>query len=45
MKHGNVFLEMARHYFDEQAIQKRLSQLVMEEGKILKGLKLRAALH
>ncbi len=45
MQHGNVFLEMARHYFEEPAIQKRLSQLVMEEGKILKGLKLRAALH
>jgi len=45
MKHGNIFLEMARHYFDEPIIQKRLAQLVLEEGNILKGLKLRAALH
>jgi len=45
MNHGNVFLEMARNYFDEPVIQKRLAQLVLEEGKILNGLKLRAALH
>ena len=45
INHGNIFLEMARHYFDEPDIQKRLSQLVLEEGKILSGLELRAALH
>jgi len=44
-KHGNIFLEMARNYFDELAIQRRLAQLVLEEGRILSGLKLRAALH
>ncbi|HXH18159.1 MAG TPA: tRNA-(ms[2]io[6]A)-hydroxylase [Chitinophagales bacterium] len=45
INHGNVFLEMARNYFDEPVIQRRLAQLVFEEGKILNGLKLRAALH
>jgi len=45
VNHGNVYLEMARKYFDEQAIQRRLALLILEEGKILNGLKLRAALH
>lgn len=37
MKHGNIFLKMARNYFDEPVIQQRLAHLVSEEGKILKG--------
>ncbi len=45
MNHGDVFLEMARNYFDQSEIQKRTLQLVLEEGKILNGLKLRPALH
>lgn len=45
MNHGNVFLDMARNYFEEHAIQKRLAQLILEEGRILSRLKLRAALH
>ncbi len=45
VNHGNVYLEMARIYFEEQAIQKRLAYLIAEEGKILNGLKPRAALH
>lgn len=45
VNHGNVYLEMARIYFAEQAIQKRLAYLIAEEGKFLTGLKPRAALH
>lgn len=45
VNHGNVYLEMARIYFEEQAIQKRLAYLISEEGKILSELKPRAALH
>lgn len=45
VNHGNVYLEMARIYFEEQVIQKRLAYLIAEEGKILNGLKPRAALH
>ena len=45
VNHGNVYLDMARIYFEEQVIQKRLAYLISEEGKILNGLKPRAALH
>lgn len=45
VNHGNVYLDMARIYFNEQAIQKRLAYLITEEGKILSSLKPKAALH
>ena len=45
MNHGDAFLEMARNYFEEPVIQKRLAQLIFEEGKILNSLKFRPALH
>ncbi len=45
MNHGNIFLEMVENYFSKVEIQKRLKELVQAEGKILEGLKFRAALH
>ena len=44
-KHGNIFVEMALRYFDEEEVYSRLDYLMHEEGKILNKLELRAALH
>jgi tRNA-(ms[2]io[6]A)-hydroxylase len=43
--HGNIFVDMARIYFAEDEIQKRLKEFVTEESRIIEGLELRAALH
>ncbi len=44
-KHADLFLNLAREYFQEQEILDRLEEwLVLEEG-ILQGLPIRAALH
>jgi tRNA-(ms[2]io[6]A)-hydroxylase len=44
-KHGNVFVELALHYFDEKLIYQRLNELLEVEADILNGLEFRAALH
>jgi tRNA-(ms[2]io[6]A)-hydroxylase len=44
-KHGNVFVELALHYFDEKLIYKRMNELLEIESEILNGLEFRAALH
>lgn len=44
-KHGNIFVKMALNYFNEEEVYDRLEQLNKEEGKILKNLPIKAALH
>ncbi len=44
-KHGNIFVKMALHYFDKEAVYKRLNELVAAEAPILQALPLKAALH
>lgn len=44
-KHGNIFVKMALQYFPEKQIYDRLGELNQAEGKIIAGLKPRAALH
>lgn len=44
-KHGHIFVKMALHYFSESVVYDRLAYWVDQEGKILNGLEIRAALH
>src|SRR5512144_1888463 len=44
-KHGNIFVKMALNYFPEEQVYKRLNELNRAEGEIVRGLKIRAALH
>jgi tRNA-(ms[2]io[6]A)-hydroxylase len=44
-RHGNVFVRMALNYFDRDKVYARLNELNATEGKIMRGLKLRPALH
>lgn len=44
-KHGNVFVEMALNYFDEDIIYPRLEELMQEEAKIVETLEWRPSLH
>ncbi len=44
-KHGNIFVLMALHYFDQKIVYDRLAQIVEKENQIIKTLPLRAALH
>lgn len=44
-KHGNSFVKMACLYFDENEVLNRWEELANKEAEILKGLKLKAALH
>lgn len=44
-KHGNIFVKMALNYFDNDAVYKRLDELVAAEAPILQALPLKAALH
>lgn len=44
-KHGNVFVEMACTYFDEQEVLNRWEELAHEEAIILNNLELKPALH
>ncbi|MEM6264200.1 MAG: tRNA-(ms[2]io[6]A)-hydroxylase [Bacteroidota bacterium] len=44
-KHGNIFVKLLFHYYDEVSIYKRLKELIAAEAEILQGLPLRAALH
>jgi tRNA-(ms[2]io[6]A)-hydroxylase len=44
-KHGNIFVKMALNYFPEEQVYTRLTELNRAEGEIIRGLKIRAALH
>jgi len=44
-KHGNLFVKLLLHYFDEPLIYERLQYWVKEEAEILISLEIRPALH
>ena len=44
-KHSHIFIHMALRYFDEEEVLNRLDELIDAEGKIVKELPLKAALH
>ncbi len=44
-KHGNVFVEMALHYFTEEDVYPRLQELAEFEADIITKLEWRASLH
>jgi tRNA-(ms[2]io[6]A)-hydroxylase len=44
-RHHGVFLRLARAYFDPDAVQLRLDELLDEEAKIMDHLPLRSAVH
>ena len=44
-KHGNIFVKMAMNYFDKEEIYNRLNELNEEEGRVLRSLPIKAALH
>lgn len=44
-KHGDLFVDLARLYFNGKAIGKRLEELLMREAEIVKNLPIISALH
>jgi tRNA-(ms[2]io[6]A)-hydroxylase len=44
-KHGNIFVEMALNYFDQNIVYKRLEELNRAEARVLQSLPIRPALH
>ena len=44
-KHGHVFVKMALNYFDEKTVYDRLAWWMEQEGEVIDGLPIRAALH
>jgi tRNA 2-(methylsulfanyl)-N6-isopentenyladenosine37 hydroxylase len=44
-KHGHVFVKMALNYFDEKTVYERLAWWIDQEGEVIDGLPIRAALH
>lgn len=44
-KHGLVYIEMARNYFDDAAVAERQAFFIEKEAEVLNGLEIRAALH
>jgi len=44
-KHGHIFVKMALNYFPEDQVYDRLKWWMEQEGEIMKGLEIRAALH
>ena len=44
-KRSHIFIHMALRYFDEEEVLNRLDELIDAEGKIVKDLPLKAALH
>jgi len=44
-KHGHVFVKMALNYFDEKTVYDRLAWWIDQEGEVIDGLPIRAALH
>ena len=45
LEHRGLFVELARTYFDEAEVLRRLDELLMQEAVIVRGLPLRVALH
>ncbi len=43
--HGVIFLELLRHYFDDEAIRKRLQWWIEEEARIIDALPPRPRVH
>lgn len=44
-KHGNLFVDLARPYFNDDVIAKRLEELLAREAEIIENLPIVAALH
>lgn len=44
-KHGNIYVKLALHYFDEDLVYTKLEELMQKEAKVLAALKIRPALH
>ncbi len=44
-KHGHIFVKMALNYFPEDQVYDRLEWWMEQEGEIMRGLEIRAALH
>ena len=44
-KHGHIFVKMALNYFPEQQVYDRLAWWVEQEGEVIGGLEIKAALH
>ncbi len=44
-KHGEIFVKMALHYFDEEAVYRRLEEMTADEAVVLNSLPLKPALH
>jgi len=44
-KHGNLYVKLALHYFDEKIVYAKLEELMQKEAEIVANLKIRAALH
>ena len=44
-KHGNIYVKLALHYFDEELVYAKLEELMQKEAEVLAKLKIRPALH
>lgn len=44
-KHGEIFVRMALHYFEEKDVYARLEQMTADEAVVLSSLPLKPALH
>ena len=44
-RHHELFIDVARYYFDEEAISSRLNTLIDHEAQIVRQLPIRAAVH
>jgi len=44
-KHGHIYVKMALEYFPEEKVYDRLRWWIDQEGEVVRGLKIRAALH
>ncbi len=44
-RHGEIFVDMTLHYFEEDEVFKRLNEMNEYEAEVLAGLPIKAALH
>ena len=44
-KHGNIYVEMALNYYDQNIVYNRLEELNRAEARVLQSLPIRPALH
>ncbi|MDH5608569.1 MAG: tRNA-(ms[2]io[6]A)-hydroxylase [Cyclobacteriaceae bacterium] len=44
-KHGEIFIKMALHYFDETSVYARLAEMTRHEAQVLSSLPIQPALH